>query len=137
MSKSEQRHTAERWLATAREDWDSARILADAGRHAHACFLFQQAAEKAIKALWHAEDSDPWGHSVQRLLQEYPGDIAPPRKNECIEAAAALDKYYIPTRYPNGLPDLTPHTVYRSSDSADAAAKAALILDMATELLSS
>lgn len=137
MSKSEQRYTAERWLATAREDWESARILADAGRHAHACFLFQQAAEKAIKALWYAADDDPWGHSVQRLLQECPAEIASAKRTKSIEAAAALDKYYIPTRYPNGLPDLTPHAVYRPSDSADAAERAGFILDMASEMLSS
>lgn len=28
-----------------------------------------------------------------------------------------LDKYYIPTRYPNGLPDLTPGQVYREEDA--------------------
>jgi len=26
-------------------------------------------------------------------------------------------EYYIPTRYPNGLPDLTPGEVYREDDS--------------------
>ena len=30
---------------------------------------------------------------------------------------AHLDKFYIPTRYPNGLPDLTPAQVYRLDDA--------------------
>jgi HEPN domain-containing protein len=28
-----------------------------------------------------------------------------------------LDRYYIPTRYPNGLPDLTPGQVYFRKDA--------------------
>jgi len=38
-------------------------------------------------------------------------------REEWINHAALLDKYYIPTRYPNGLPDLTPGEVYREDDS--------------------
>jgi HEPN domain-containing protein len=29
----------------------------------------------------------------------------------------AVNKFYIPTRYPNGLPDLTPGQVYRRGDA--------------------
>jgi HEPN domain-containing protein len=31
--------------------------------------------------------------------------------------AAALDRFYIPTRYPNGLPDLTPGKYYFQKDA--------------------
>ena len=41
-----------------------------------------------------------------------------------LSQAALLDKLYIPTRYPNGLPDLTPGQVYRHED-ADHACHAA------------
>jgi hypothetical protein len=64
--------------------------------------------EKAIKALWFAEDAAPWGHSVQKLL----GDL--PIRDRLADPAAAqrraieLDRLHIPTRYPNGIPDLTP-----------------------------
>ncbi len=43
---------AQRWLAQARNDFDAAGLLC---RHAHfnlACFQAQQAAEKAVKALY-------------------------------------------------------------------------------------
>ena len=33
------------------------------------------------------------------------------------EKAALLDKFYIPTRYPNGLPDLTPGQIYIREDA--------------------
>ncbi len=32
-------------------------------------------------------------------------------------ARALLDRYYIPTRYPNGLPDLTPGKCYFQKDA--------------------
>ena len=41
-----------------------------------------------------------------------------PGLSELNDNAALLDKYYIPTRYPNGLPDLTPGQVYTKSDAA-------------------
>jgi len=30
--------------------------------------IAQQAAEKAVKALWYLADAEPWGHSVQKLI---------------------------------------------------------------------
>lgn len=35
-----------------------------------------------------------------------------------------LDAFYIPTRYPNSLPDSVPARVYRAEQSADALARA-------------
>ena len=34
-----------------------------------------------------------------------------------VQDGALLDRYYIPTRYPNGLPDLTPGQVYFRRDA--------------------
>ncbi len=34
-----------------------------------------------------------------------------------LDQGALLDQFYIPTRYPNGLPDLTPGQVYRLDDA--------------------
>ena len=39
---------------------------------------------------------------------------------DLLEEAALLDKYYIPTRYPNGLPDLTPDEVYTRREAEEA-----------------
>lgn len=49
--------------------------------------------------------------------------------------AAHLDKFYIPTRYPNGLPDLTPSQVYNSQDAAQAIEKAGFFLEETRKLL--
>ncbi|MBM4326918.1 MAG: HEPN domain-containing protein [Deltaproteobacteria bacterium] len=123
MSRSANRHEANRRLTTAKEDLRAAETLYGARIFAQACFLRQQVGEKALKAVWHFLDLDPWGHSVMTLLSDFPrrtelGDDA------LTEAAALLDKFYILTRYPNGLPDLTPGVVYGKRD-ADSALEAA------------
>jgi len=117
MGLSKNRYEAERWLRTAEEDLRAVDALAQAGAFAQACFYAQQSAEKAVKALWYAIDADPWGHSVQKLVVDFPQKQSLPDLNKWIEQAALLDKFYIPTRYPNGLPDLTPGQVYTRQDA--------------------
>lgn len=117
MSQTKNQHQAERWLQTAKEDLQAARTLNEAGLYAQACFYAQQSSEKAVKSLWYYVDAVPWGHSVQRLVTEFPESGTLPDRELWIEYGALLDKFYIPTRYPNGLPDLTPGQVYRSSDA--------------------
>ncbi len=51
MSGERNKHEAERWLNTAKEDIEAASILFNNKKFSHACFLSQQAAEKAIKAV--------------------------------------------------------------------------------------
>jgi len=96
--------------------------------------LAQQAAEKAVKAVWYAVDEEPWGHSVQKLVAEMPRpagvDIAGME-----EAGALLDRYYITTRYPNGLPDLTPGQTFFLADAEKAIATAATIVECCRQSL--
>ncbi len=117
MSQAKNRYLAERWLLTGEEDLRAAQALLNAGMYAQACFYSQQSAEKAAKALWYLVDADPWGHSAQRLIVDFPRRAEIPDVDTWIEKAALLDKFYIPTRYPNGLPDLTPGQVYRLEDA--------------------
>jgi HEPN domain-containing protein len=117
MSEGKNRYQAERWLETAEEDLQAAQLLFEGEMYAQACFYCQQGAEKAVKSLWYLVDADPWGHSVQRLVSAFPNREQVPDLKTWIEQAALLDKFYIPTRYPNGLPDLTPGQVYRRQDA--------------------
>ena len=135
MSRTEDRHDAARWLATATEDLVVARVLAAGGHHAHACFHAQQAAEKAVKAIWRARGQEPWGHSVQKLLMDLPEVGGSECPEHLVQVAAVLDRLYIPTRYPNGLPDLTPEQSFFESDSTAALANARLVLDYASGVL--
>ena len=45
------------------------------------------------------------------------------------EAAQELDQYYVPTRYPNGLPGGVPADVYTRRQATDAVAAARRFLD--------
>ena len=117
MGLSEKRHQAERWLHTAREDLKAAEVLLTAGIFAQSCFCAQQAGEKAVKALWRLVDADPCGYSVKKLLLDFPRKAQIKDLEALTERAALLDKFYIPTRYPNGLPDLTPGQIYGKEDA--------------------
>ncbi len=129
MSQSKLHHEAERWLQTASEDLRAAQALRAAGLYAHACFIAQQCAEKAVKAMWYATGQEPWGHSIQKLVMQFPKHVFADLEI-WTERAAALDKFYIPTRYPNGLPDLTPGESYFLRDADQAIEYASLFLDM-------
>ncbi len=117
MSRAKNRAQAERWLQTAEEDLQAAQVLLNEKMYAQACFYAQQSSEKAVKALWYLVDANPWGHSVQRLVMEFPQQDQIENVEAWLEYGALLDKFYIPTRYPNGLPDLTPGQVYRKDDA--------------------
>ncbi len=135
MSQAKNRHEAERWLRTAEEGLQAAEIPARAGLFSQACFFAQQSGEKAIKALWRLADADPWGHSVQRLAREFPLAAQVPGIANWEEWGALLDQYYIPTRCPNGLPDLTPGQVYRAGDAERALEAAHRLTDACREWL--
>ena len=111
-----------RWYGTAQSDLETARILMVNGRYAHACFHAQQAAEKAIKAVWYSVDADPWGHSNQKLISDLEDlDVSLYESlKELIPYAGKLDRFYIPTRYPNGLPDLIPEQAFFEEDASSA-----------------
>lgn len=65
MSKEKNKQEADRWFRTAQDDLDTAIILKDKGKFAHACFHAQQAGEKAVKVVWYFADADPWGHRLK------------------------------------------------------------------------
>jgi HEPN domain-containing protein len=136
MSLSNTKYEADRWWRTAKDDIEAAEALHEAGKFSHACFLSQQSAEKAMKALWFAIDGDPWGHSIQKLVMQFPRQEMLAEMEKWLVNAARLDKFYIPTRYPNGLPDLIPGQTYLAQDSTQAIEKAKFFLEQVNKLLS-
>jgi len=135
MSRTKNRYEAERWLTTAEEDLRAARSLNDSRNFSHACFIAQQSAEKAIKALWLNYDTEPWGHSIQKLIREFPKADLLPNLELWVNNAVFLDKLYIPTRYPNGLPDLTPGQSYTVEDAQQAIERASFFLEEVRKLI--
>lgn len=54
---------------------------------------------------------------------------------ELLGKAAPLDKYYVPTRYPNGLPGGIPSQAFSPEDSALAIRMSARVLDFVRQRL--
>jgi HEPN domain-containing protein len=108
-----------RWLRQAEEDLRWTRLLAEKGAYHLACFLSQQVAEKALKGFLYAQGEEiVLGHSVERLCAaagEYD-----PRYAQWARSWSLLDGYYIPTRYPNGLPDGIPSDVFTAQAAENA-----------------
>ncbi len=125
-----------RWLSQADEDLKWARRLAEEGGWHIACFLAQQVAEKALKAYLYAQGEEiVLGHSVARLCTDaarYHPEFA-----EEARRWGLLDGYYIPTRYPNGLPDGIPAEVYNREAALSAVALAGEAVEYVRQTLTS
>ena len=128
MSEKKRLQEAHSWYKQAVDDLEGAAILLAAQKHALSCFCAQQAGEKALKALWRFLDLDPWGHSCVRLIRDLPEEEQL-SFSKIKQAASALDKLYIPTRYPDALAGATPSETYGYSDGVAAIASAQEILD--------
>ena len=123
---------AERWLRQASNDLDFARVGLREGFHAQACFLAQQSAEKAVKAIgYFLGDRTVLGHSVAVLVDRY-AERAPELAGIRTDAGV-LDQYYIPTRYPNGLPGGDPFEAFTREQASTAIAAAEGFLKVAAE----
>ena len=122
------------WLRQARRDLEHARHDAADGFYEWGCFSAQQAAEKAVKALYQHLGGEAWGHALKRLLEELPPDagVTP----ELVDAGRILDRFYIPTRYPNGFDDGIPADYYTAADCETAIGCAETILRFCADRLS-
>ena len=57
------------------------------------------------------------GAPCSALVLDFQRRVDLPDADTWIEWGALLDKFYIPTHYPNGLPDLTLGQTYRKQDA--------------------
>jgi HEPN domain-containing protein len=115
----DERADGERWLRQAENDLAFGRLAVREGYFAQACFVAQQSAEKALKALAYGSGERlVIGHSlvelVERLRDRFPA-LASSR-----EIAGVLDQYYIPTRYPNGLAGGVPFEAFGEHQAREA-----------------
>ena len=103
------------WMRQALRDLAHAERSLEMGDYEWACFAAQQAAEKAVKALYESRNMEVWGHSVSRMLESLPGGLRP--NGDLIDKAKELDRHYIPTRYPNFHSEGAPLDYYTKSDA--------------------
>jgi HEPN domain-containing protein len=108
-----------RWLSQAERDLEDAEFNLSGGRYNVACFLAQQSAEKALKAYLFSKGAEEvWGHSVAELCKD--AQTFDPAFSQLDPKASPLDKYYIPTRYPNALPGGIPSKAFDENDAKNA-----------------
>jgi HEPN domain-containing protein len=115
------------WFRQAEADLRHARHAAEDGDYEWSAFAAQQAAEKAIKALFQKLHLDAWGHTLSTLLASLPDSVRP--EASLIDVAKALDKHYIPTRYPNGFERGAPTDFYTHDEARRAITEAETILE--------
>ena len=125
---------ARRWFGEAVLDLEAARLLRDAGKHHLACFHSQQAAEKALKGFLYGQgETIVTGHSIHRL-RKLAARYAP--ELDSLAEARVLDAYYIPPRYPNGVPsDTVPSEVFGKEQSERAIDVSSRLLDAIRRIL--
>jgi HEPN domain-containing protein len=121
------------WLGQAERDLRHARNARAAGDHEWACFAAQQAAEKAVKAVYQRLGLEGWGHSVKQLLEDLAQAEDIPAQLR--EIGLYLDRFYILTRYPDGFPQGVPGEYFIQRDSDEAIDHAERILAFARERL--
>ncbi|MCX8030273.1 MAG: HEPN domain-containing protein [Thermodesulfovibrionales bacterium] len=104
-----------RWFKQAEHNLRSAKSDAQDDSFDWACFKAQQAAEMAVKALIVCLGKIVKGHSIFDLLKtlELFGFAT---TEELLKCARKLDKFYIPTRYPDAIGLGSPFESFDSED---------------------
>ena len=130
--RRDQKTEARNWFTQAQTEFEDAFDLEKRKRFYLALFLYQQAAEKALKAfLFLRGEEELFTHSVKELL----GIAAAHDKDfKRVRQAKDLDRYYIPTRYPNGLAGNVPAEFFDKPQEALVAQKLARsVIDLVTQ----
>jgi HEPN domain-containing protein len=121
---------ARRWFQQAYYDLKATRWNIEGGFYDTACFLAQQAAEKALKSILYFTGSRRKAlmtHSTVEMVREVGKKINP--LLDLINEARELDLHYIPSRYPNGIPSGYPHQFYGKKNADQALVAAEKIFD--------
>jgi HEPN domain-containing protein len=98
-------------------------------RHEWACFLYEQAAQLALKGLLHGLGLDAWGHDLTVLCARAATELPDLWPAAAQEFATRLSRHYIPTRYPDAHASGAPATHYTAQDADQAEADARAIGD--------
>ena len=119
------------WLRQAQDDYRFGRAALAGRFHAQACFIAQQVAEKAVKAVHYKRSGRPViGHSVQVLLKRL--NARAQVTEDLVTLGGELDQFYVSTRYPDALPGVVPSDAFSALQARSALRAASKILRWAT-----
>ncbi len=121
---------AQRWLRQAAEHLAAAEWAAQGKHWPNACL---QSAELALKALLIRQGKQARMHGLLHLLEL----LLPyyPEVSRLDRAARGLDRFYIPTRYPDALPTGTSAAYFNEQDAVEAQTAAGEVLSFARQEL--
>lgn len=105
-------------MEQAKGEAKAAKDLYRTANYAWCCFTCQQAAEKALKAILEYLGTPTIGRNPLALISEISKHIDVPK--EIDDACRILNRYYIPTRYPNAFPSGAPIHMFNEDDARDA-----------------
>jgi len=108
-----------KWFSFADEDWLVAKQTLKDGIYNQVCFHSQQGVEKLLKGVLHQGGQKiPKTHHLQELLGMCIKHL--PSLKDFEEDCLLLDRYYIPTRYPDALPGALPEGLPNKEDAEQA-----------------
>ena len=132
--RRDSKEEALRWLEESEYEFETAEYLFEGERYSMVCFHSQQSAEKALKSfLFVFGEEFVFGHSIVKLCED--ANKYDKEFKTLGEECGSLDSFYIPTRYPNGLPGSIPSRVYTRKNAEDALNMAKKVIDTAKEKL--
>lgn len=104
------------WIEFADEDLKMAELALKEKIYNQVCFHSQQCVEKVIKGIIiHRGHIYPKSHKLADLINYLSDDIFDDLKDEII----SLDRFYIPTRYPDALPGSLPDGLPTAKDAEE------------------
>lgn len=120
----------ERWLAFAREDLRMAELAIAEAIWNQACFHAQQCVEKILKA-WLVERGEmpPRTHKLADLVVL----LGEARFAGFANEVQALDRFYIPTRYPDALPGTLPEGLPNEEEARETLALVRRVMALVEE----
>lgn len=122
------RDEVKNWLDFACEDLKMAELALKNKIYNQVCFHSEQCVEKVIKAIiLHKGKIHPQSHKLADLLNYLGGNIF----NDLEEEIILLDRFYIPTRYPDAMPGTLLEALPTEEDAQKALNTARLALDKA------
>lgn len=112
----------DRWFRTAHSNRVAAAREADAGAHHIACMLAEQAAQCALKGLLHGIGAarDAYGHGLVGLSDRVVAHVETQLEPSLRAALQRLTQLYLPSRYPDALPEGSPTETYGPEHSTQA-----------------
>jgi HEPN domain-containing protein len=130
-----QNDISNKWIYFAEQDLNFAKSGLKDKFYSHVCFLSQQTVEKACKAfLIYNGLNYPKTHKIVEIINSNKKllDLL----KEFIDEIKLLDAFYIPTRYPDGIPGSLPEGLPDEKDAESSLSVAEKIFNVMKEEIS-